>query len=317
MARPLDVAGMRVYTALVRSRPGTTQERLCHKLRGLLVRLGDPTVTFDVAGMPLRLPLSHDLPLYLSRFPLYSGNLGRLAAACAGAYPDLAVVDIGANVGDSAAFLRQAGVAEILCVEGHPRYLAFLRTNAAALGDGVTIAPVLVGAATGPIDAPFLTAKGTGGFRGGAPAPTPALTVSLDDLLAEHPRRGRLKLVKSDTDGFEAHILKGGIASLRKDRPVLFFEYDPSLLAANGSDGLQLLTMLRKEAAYATAMVYDNFGDLLLSVRLDDVDVLEELHRYVEGKGGRQYLDIAAFHADDDDLFQAFRAREHDFYRSR
>ena len=307
---------MSVYAALVRSRPGSQREAVLHKLRALLVRFGDPTVTFEVAGMTLEMPLSHDLPLYLARFPLYSGNLARLAAACADAYPDLAVVDVGANVGDSLAFACQAPVAEVLCVEGDPRYLTFLRTNAAGAGHRAAIAPVLLGAATGEIEAPYVTSQGTGGFRTfSAGASASVRTVTLDDLLADRPMGGRFKLLKSDTDGFEAHVLAGATESVRRHRPVLFLEYHPHLLATNGSDGLHLLKALRDES-YSGAVVYDNFGDLLLTLRLDDVELLEELHRYFRGRGTDQYLDLALFHSEDDELYGSFRKSEHEFYRA-
>ena len=307
---------MSVYAALVRSEPHSTREAVLHKLRTLLVRLGDPTVTFEVAGMTLVMPLSHDLPLYLARFPLYSGNLARLASACADVYPDLAVVDVGANVGDSLAFVCRAPVTEVLCVEGDPIYLKFLRTNAAGVGDRVTIAPVLLGATTCEFDAPFVTSQGTGGFRTLSGGVSAALrTATLDDLLADRPLGGRFKLLKSDTDGFEAHVLQGATRSVRRHRPALFLEYHPHLLATNGSDGLQLLKMLRNDS-YSGAVVYDNFGDLLVTLRLDDVELLEELHRYFRGRGRRQYLDLALFHAEDDELYESFRKSEHEFYRT-
>lgn len=181
-----------------------------------------------------------------------------------------------------------------------------------------SIAPVFVGARTGELDALFVTSQGTGGFRtvsetsGSTP---PVRTVSLADLIVDHPLRGRFKLLKSDTDGFEAHILQSGVESLRKYRPVLFFEYHPHLLATNGSDGQELLSMLRRES-YSGALVYDNFGELLLSLRLDDVVVLEEIHRYYGGSTARQYLDFAAFHAEDDTLYELFCRREHEFFRT-
>lgn len=316
MARPLIAAGMWAYSALLKSTPGSVQERVLHKLRGLLVRLGDPTVTFNVAGAKLQMPLSHDLPLYLERFPLYSDNLARLATACAEVYPVLSVVDIGANVGDSLAFIHRAAVADVLCVEGNPRYLDFLRTNVATLASMASVAPVLMGARSGELDAPFVTSQGTGGFRtfSDTARVSPVVrTVSLDDLLGDHPPRGRFKLLKSDTDGFEAHILQGGIESVRRHRPVLFFEYHPHLLATNGSDGLELLSMLRKES-YSGALVYDNLGELLLSLRLDEVVLLEEIHRYFSGAEPSHYLDFAAFHIEDDPLFESFRRAEHEFY---
>lgn len=317
MQRQLEKAGTRVYSALLSTRPSTLSERVYRTMRDLIVRLGDPAVRLDVADSRLEMPLSHNLPLYISRFPLYSANLARLATACVDKYPDLVAVDIGANIGDSLAFLRCAGVGEVLCVEGDARYLEFLRRNTRQFGPGVVIAPVLVGASTGMLDAELVRSRGTGRLRlssARSDALLAVATLSLDDLLARYPITGRLKLLKSDTDGFEGHILEGGVSSLRRHRPVLFFEYDPLMLAKSGSHGLRLLHALRDEGGYSHALFYDNFGDLLLSAGLDDTVLLTELDRYFAGHQSGRYLDIAAFHAEDNDLFRSFRASEHEYY---
>ncbi len=192
---PLGAVGSLAYHALLRARPASFREHVCGKLRRLLVSLGDPAVTFDVAGSRLRMPLSHDLPWNVRRFPRYSENLARLARATLAKYPDLAVVDIGANIGDSLALVRRAGVADVLCVEGAEGYLPFLRANAEALGGRVTIAPVLVGARTGELAAALVTSNGTGRLT---PAATDAgatialRTLSMDDVLAAYPVQGRV-----------------------------------------------------------------------------------------------------------------------------
>lgn len=312
MPRPLETIATKVYAALLATRPLSVSAQLVGKVRQLLVRLGDPPVTLPVAGSALRMPLSHDLPLYRASFPLYSDNLRRLVAACAAKYPDLSVVDIGANIGDSVALLRGLPFGAVLCVEGDPRYLTFLRANTADLGGRVMVAPVLVGAETGEIQAELVASRGTAGLRVGGGVTGAVRTLSLDDLIKAYPLPGPLKVLKSDTDGFEARILEGGLATLRRSCPVLFFEYDPRMLAGNASDGLGLLATIERAAGYRTALIYDNVGDLLVSVRLDDVDLLTELHRYLDRSG--RYVDIAAFHGDDADLFEKFRSSEHDFY---
>jgi FkbM family methyltransferase len=290
------------------------RERFLYKLRGLLVRVDDPPISLDVEGMPLKMPLSHNLPLYLARCPLYSKNLTRLAQAAVAKYPDLAALDIGANIGDSVAFLRRASVRTILCIEGNPAYLRYLRENTASVGGDVTIAPVLLSDSTGELGAELMAADGTGRLSLRSDGAGTVPTVSLDEVLARYPVAGRVKLLKSDTDGFEGHIIRGGLEMLAKHRPVLFFEYDPDLLAGNGMDGLRVLEALQ-DIGYINALLYDNVGDLLLTLRLDQTDLLAEIHRYFVGHKSRRYLDIAAFHHDDADLFESFRETERAFYR--
>ncbi len=285
-------------------------------LRKWLVAHGDPSVAYDLGVLTLRMPLSHDLPVLRKRFPLYSDNLRRLTRVVGAKYPDLAVIDIGANVGDSVALVLSAVRANVLCVEGNARYLEFLRTNTALLPE-VSIAPVFAGAATGELNASLHTVRGTGRLSVsdessvvGATIPT----VSLDSLLAQYPMKGRVKLLKSDTDGFEAVILASAMATLEQYRPVLFFEYDPYLLEPNGIRGLELLGALQG-AGYRVVLLYDNVGDFVLALELNEKRHLEEIHDYFSGRRSERYLDVAAFHGEDYDIFEMFRETELEFFR--
>ena len=79
--------------------------------------------------MELELPLSHELPFYQHDHPRYDRQLGAIAAELGGP-----VVDIGANVGDTAAAIRAESDVPILCVEGDPAFFALLERNARAIG---------------------------------------------------------------------------------------------------------------------------------------------------------------------------------------
>ncbi len=54
------------------------------------------------------------------------------------------MIDVGANVGDSAIVVRTKSHIPVLCVEGDPRFLRYLTPNTAHCGD-VEIAPYYVG----------------------------------------------------------------------------------------------------------------------------------------------------------------------------
>ena len=119
----------RVERAILRGDPTTVAGRARLKAaiqaRRILVRLGDPTVRYRVGAVELELPLSHELPFYQHDHPRYDRQLGAIAAELGGP-----VVDIGANVGDTAAAIRAESDVPILCVEGDPRFFALLERNA-------------------------------------------------------------------------------------------------------------------------------------------------------------------------------------------
>jgi hypothetical protein len=100
---------------------------------------------------------------------------------------------------------------------------------------------------------------------------------------------------------------------LRAAKPVVFFEYAPSFLRSIGDDGFSVFAILR-ECGYATAMFYDNVGDYLVSVGLDNEALLHDLHGYFENRGIQKYADICAFHAEDRALAAECRNRELEFF---
>src|SRR6266852_517263 len=107
-----------------------SSRKLLLHLRQLAIGVGfDPMVRYNLAGLELRLPLSHNLPLYRRSFPLYSSNVGRIAAAVAAKYRDIHVIDIGANIGDTVAIVRAQVNCPILCVEGDASVCEILRDH--------------------------------------------------------------------------------------------------------------------------------------------------------------------------------------------
>lgn len=251
------------------TRAGRARLKAAIELRRLLVRAGDPLVRHRVGEVELELPLSHELPFYRHDHPEYDRAVGRIARELGGP-----VVDVGANVGDTAAAIRAEADAPILCVEGDERFFALLERNAPRLGDVELEQAFVETAATGRV----VRAAGTARVEPGD-ASLPAKP--LRRVLAEHPRFASPALLKLDTDGMDVGILEANLDLLERTRPVLFFEYDPHLGAAPS-----IFERLR-EAGYRTAEWYENTGKLAATVRLP-----EHLHDAYVGHGGSRYADL-------------------------
>lgn len=237
----------------------------------------DPTIETEVCGSRLVLPMSHSLPAYRRQDPSYSENLGevaRLVAAAGGT----TMIDVGANVGDSATIVKAyAPGTAILCVDADERYLPFLQANTARWPDVEIAAPVLLAERSTEIDGTITGARGTSRFVTDTGEATPA--VALDDLLATRDRFRTPALLKSDTDGFEDRVVRGAARTLAECGPVLFLEYDPKLMRAAGSDSLDLLSYLRR-FDYEQIAFYDKFGTLMVRCSLADEAVLRDLDAY-------------------------------------
>jgi len=258
---------------------------------------------------------NHDLPNTLAVYPQYSQNLPRLAEYALAKYPDLTLIDVGANIGDTARFVRAQLDIPILCVEGSEEYLPYLRENTAGMSD-VEIEASFLGEATPAAGLELVSHKGTARLsaEAAADASSQVSLRTLDEVLAAHVRFSNSKLLKSDTDGFDAKILRGATKLLETVRPLVFIEYDPIFLSEQGDDALEMLSDLR-DLGYAHALVYDAYGYLVMGLSLDDWGVVSQLSEYVAPRIPIPYFDLALFHSEDADLFEQCLAREQAFFR--
>lgn len=267
--------------------------------REVAVRVGDFLLVMDPIN-PLAQEFTHN--------PGYSGALGRLAAAVVRKYSEAAVLDVGANVGDTAAVVKSAADVPIVCIEGDPGCAPFLARNVRQFRD-VTVHEVFLDDRTGPAVV-SLEKQGwnTTIIPGGGQASV--MFVALDDLTASIPIAERIKLVKIDTEGFDTRILRGARRLIATNRPVLYFEYNRHAMLGTGEDGLAALAGLR-EQGYDAVLFYEATGRLVLATSLHQTALVRDLHEYCAANRGLvRYFDVCTFHDQDCDLAEAFVAGE-------
>jgi FkbM family methyltransferase len=209
-------------------------------------------------------------------------------------------IDVGAYVGDTVAFLRQEAIFPILCIEGNEQFYKLLEHNMTIFPEVELVKAYLHSQMNFPLET----------SRDLTTACPPSLdSMSLTDVLQRYPRYAQAKMLKIDTDGHDGIILRGAEEFLSMVKPILFFEYDPDLLARHGDDGLALLSMLRTRG-YTMALFYENIGTYMLSTELENTRLLKELHQWFSGYGGHRYYDLCLFHHDDADLGERIRLKE-------
>lgn len=314
-SRPSRLASALVNAALATKDHGllpTALFRVLSLVRRAWLSAGDPTVEVMFCGRLLLMPLSHQLPFYARSNREYSLNLGRVYQAIREKYGEIAVIDIGANIGDSAAILTQHGGPPILCVEGESTFLHLLKANTRAVTPQPVIEPVFVAAPSGTTTA--RVARGTArlqGFLGSQSVPC----VEFRDLLNRHPAFEHARLLKIDTDGMDVAIIRSAMEWIERRKPVLFFEYDPDLQKEHGGGGLDLLHDLF-DLGYSTALAYDNKGDYMLTMDLDDRRLLADIDAYFSGRRSLRYVDLCAFHSSDRSVAEHLRAAEIALFRA-
>jgi len=276
------------------------------KARTILAQNEERLIRYELDGTDLLLPLSHQLPIFRNHYPGYSTNIGRIASCVTQKYPSATIIDVGANVGDTAAIIRAKSEAAILCIEGDAYFFKVLQSNVMNSGmRDVQAYFAFVGTESGELEGGLHHEHGTATYSTSVGHSTSQIPLSqiLDNFVAfKHS-----KLLKIDTDGFDCQILAAELQWLSVARPVAFIEYDPYLTSAQGYDASQIFSKMTS-VGYRVVVFWENTGDYLLIAELSDVALLDDIHRYCSRSSGRRYLDIAFVHEEDADL--AWRIRE-------
>ncbi len=278
--------------------------RILRGIRRLRLLWSDPLVSFSLGAFKLKLPLSHELPFYRRSFPTYAINLGRITRHVSRKYPDLTVIDVGANVGDSVAILRHNGLPPILCVEGEPRFFQLLTENTRHLED-LELEQTFVGA-NGDQFGSIYSHHGNAEVRLGL-APGTAKLCTLSEVIARHPRFSGAKLLKLDAEGFDCRIIASENELLRRTRPVLFFEYYPTCCELTGQAAFPVFSQLAA-LGYSNLLIYENQGRYSKALELGQTGALTELHESLVKVSG--YFDVVAFHAEDSDIAEELQIAE-------
>lgn len=255
-----------------------------------------------VQGVELILPWSHRLPDYATDYPLYGQNLVALARIISdAARSPICVLDIGANVGDSALQILKDVDVEIVCIDADPYWIDFLRKNTEQHPlVRIVHCLLLPSGQQGHEDYSAQRTKGTTRFVPGAPNdPLPSMTAeTLRDSL---PNVAPVRLIKSDTDGFDVQLVPSLARAYSETHPTLFFEFDPPLSRAVGDQAPESIWAALTGLGYERCIVWDNFGNLLAHKPIAE---MAEWSRATFEKNvkerGYHYWDVAAIHCDDD-----------------
>jgi FkbM family methyltransferase len=279
--------------------------RLLRGVRRLRLLISDPAVHFSLGAYNLRLPLSHELPFYRRKFSDYAINLGKVSFYARQKYPDLTMIDVGANVGDSVAVAHSYGDHPVLCLEGEPWFFQLLKENTRNLST-VEIENTFIGGPGDHVDS--IDARGGNAQVLLGSTPGRARICTLTEALAGHPRFARAKLLKIDAEGFDCRIIAAETKLLKRNKPILFFEYYPKCSELVGQKAFPVFATL-SSLGYSMVLIYQNLGRYFMSLTLDQFDVLRDLHQFISDLDG--YFDVVAFHREDLEIAINLRAAEY------
>lgn len=230
-----------------------------------------PLVDVTIGCIPIRVPAGHPIVRFQREQPYRDLPVGITAGVVGRKYPEASFVDVGANVGDTAAMMASHAANPLILVDASGYYLPILRQNARALPNVRRIEPVFVSTDDTPVAGRLRHWGGTATLDTGGDrvigTTKPLAAVADPDT----------RFVKIDTDGSDYAILRSSGRWLGEARPLVLFESDVSTPALH-AQWLEALKALGA-AGYTSYVVWDDQGNHMTTT--EDSDVLVSLHRWL------------------------------------
>lgn len=215
-------------------------------------------VLLNLAGKNLAAPRSHALFEYQAKYPLYDKYFLPFLAMANAQGERFDVIDIGANIGDTAcAIIQSSPGSRIVSVEGSEQFLPYLVQNVSNSPD-VLIVPAYLD--MGIPSVRVQESRGTGSLVPDATGDSALNFVSVEDVIAQSNQFlcSSSRIWKSDTDGHDISILNQHWEEITAVCNVLWIEWDPDLHAGAAADIKSLAEKIA--ASQLVCCVFDNFG---------------------------------------------------------
>lgn len=244
----------------------------------------------------VRLPRGHRLDWHRFRHSRYDEPIADLAKILHTSEAPLYFIDIGANIGDTAALASVHHDVRVLCIEGNDRFIPLLKANLRRISSNCKVVECFVGSENATLAGRVQTAHGSAHIERniGPNANSTVATRSLESILRDNPEFLLSQLIKIDTDGMDAGILLSAQSILEATRPILYFECSP--LAKRDNDEWENVFDMLVDIGYQWFHVYDNFGNHLLRVEAAQRSQLTSLSAYL--RNTRKDLRPAIFYYD-------------------
>jgi FkbM family methyltransferase len=292
-----------VYKNLIKCLESGSSLDLWNELRKCILRYCDPEISVFVDGISLDMNLSHKFPICYTKYKKSDRLLPELCSALKNTENKMKLIDIGANIGDTAALVDKNASGDILCVEGTSEFLPLLHINTGRLKNcRVQIADVFCSDEnkTTSCYKKELSTDGTAKLIRTDAEEQEAILASLDKLTEDFSYFRDANILKIDTDGFEIPVIRGGIKFLTNAKPIIFFEFFPSdfINFSKNESAEEAIFPVLHNIGYKKALFYDNYGNLRNII--EDISYTQEIKRIIKRIDSRNiyYYDVLTVHKD-------------------
>lgn len=210
-----------------------------------------------IGGHPVVLPPAHDLPYYQRRDSTYDSYAGVLLGELARSVQRMLVIDVGANVGDTAVeALAAAPNVDVIAIEGDPGFVGYARRNLEQFGARGQVLEGFVGPVGSRVH--FRANGSTGGFQGSESDGTEVTEWITPERLLETSGTFDEVVWKSDIDGYDIHVLVAHWETIAAACHTLWFEFDPPGTLGDRGDITTLIDLLAESGR--ELRIFDNLG---------------------------------------------------------
>lgn len=222
------------------------------------------------AGVDIEVPKNHLIRSVGQTQPYREIGLIVSARLIGSKYPNKVIVDVGANIGDTAILIASQCRNELILVEPSDFFHKILLKNVKKINNKYTLYKCLIG--NGEAICGDLVHVGSTAYFEASSSSKNNQSKRLEELTDVLPC-----LVKLDTDGFDFVIIKWNIEYFKKYNPAIYFESNirniNDLTAANEACGLL------KEIGYNFFSIWDDAGFHIICT--SNLEVVYSLNRYL------------------------------------
>lgn len=238
--------------------------------KGLLKINPNTECLTEIHGKKIRLPFSHELPIYLKNYPLYDSLIERLSDYLRTHDNQLIMIDVGANIGDSILASCPKATDKYLAIEPSAHFSNYLRQNLNNID--YVLEECFLTDSSQQKSYDLCESKGTAKLvENSQVINVQNQAYTLDELIANHQYFVKANFLKVDTDGFDLKVLGGGYSML-STLPMVLFECDDFAQVDFLPKLLEQMAQF-KTLGYEGYLVYDNFGVLMGQFDFSNADM--------------------------------------------
>jgi len=228
---------------------------------------------YKIGNYTIEIPPGFLLPVFQKSLKLYDRFLPVLAKNISSSQ---LIIDVGANIGDTAIALLQSCKNPVLCVEPSDIFFPYLTNNLKKLSksDFSRVKTIKEFIGTGTITGILNhTIGGTATIQ--VTAVSDSMThVELDKIVENV---SDIILLKVDVDGFDFDVIKSAGDILTNSEPILFWENEIS--QDFQYEGYNEMYSLLEKKGYKYIFIFDNFGNLITEE--NDFSTLRNINAYL------------------------------------